>query len=220
MQAKVLEKKKAVELRRSGHSLNEISELLGVSKASASLWVGRMELSEDAQMRIEQRRKEARERAAMTNRGHVDKKFQEAAAYGKRVVSNGTLNPDAARVVCAVMYWCEGTKIRRSEVLGFTNSDPLVIASFLKLLREGFIVDEQKLRVTAHLHDYHDADTQLRFWSKVTKIPLTQFHRPYRKPHTAKRTREGYQGCVSVRYLDVDFGRRLEGIAQAFLKGP
>ena len=116
------------------------------------------------------------------------------------------------------MYWCEGTKIKRGEVLGFTNSDPLVIASFLKLLREGFSIDEQKLRATLHIHDYHNADAQLRFWSKVTTIPLSRFHRPYRKPHTGVRTREGYQGCISIRYLNVDFGRRLEAIAIAFLE--
>lgn len=217
MEAKTVEKEKAISLRKEGFSLSEISEALRVSKSSASVWVKNILLSNQAKQRIERKRDDARERAAATHRKQVDKKLADAHIYGKKVIEKAAINADTARLLCAIMYWCEGTKIRRSEILGFTNSDPLVIASFLKLLRAGFKIDERKLRMTLHVHDYHDADAQLRFWSKVTTIPLSQFHRPYRKPHTGIRTREGYQGCVSVRYLNVDFGRRLEAIAIAFL---
>lgn len=217
VEAKRIEKEKALLLRKSGFSLSEISKTLHVSKSSASIWVKDVLLSKQAKQKIERNRADARERAATTHRKRVDKKLADAELYGKEVVKRASMNADTARLLCAIMYWCEGTKIRRSEILGFTNSDPLVIASFLKLLRMGFEIDERKLRMALHVHDYHDADTQLRFWSKVTTIPLSQFHRPYRKPHTGIRTREGYQGCVSVRYLNVDFGRRLEAIAIAFL---
>ncbi len=222
MEAKTIEKEEAISLRKEGLSLSEISTALHVSKSSASVWVKDVLLSKQAKQKIEKKRDDARERAATTHRKKVDKKLVDAHIYGKEVVENAAINADTARLLCAIMYWCEGTKIRRSEILGFTNSDPLVIASFLRLLRAGFSIDERKLRMSLHVHDYHDADTQLRFWSKVTTIPLSQFHRPYRKPHTGIRTREGYQGCVSVRYLNVDFGRRSEAIAMAFLnkEGP
>lgn len=222
MEAKRIEKEKAISLRKKGFSLSEISDTLHVAKSSASIWVKDVLLSKQAKQEIEKKRGAARERAAITHRKKVDSKLADADIYGREVVKRAAINADTARLLCAIMYWCEGTKIRRSEILGFTNSDPLVIASFLRLLRAGFSIDEKKLRMTLHVHDYHDTDTQLRFWSKVTTIPLSQFHRPYRKPHTGIQTREGYQGCVSVRYLNVDFGRRLEAIATAFLskEGP
>ncbi len=217
VEAKKIEREKAISLRKKGLSLSEISETLHVSKSSASVWVSDVSLSILAKQKIEKKRRDARERAATTHRKRVDKKLADAYVYGKEVVGKAAINADTARLLCAIMYWCEGTKIRRGEIPGFTNSDPMVIASFLSLLREGFVIDERKLRMTLHVHDYHDANKQLRFWSKVTTIPLSQFHHPYRKPHTGVRTREGYQGCVSVRYLNVDFGRRLEAIALAFL---
>ncbi len=189
-----------------------------IAKSSASLWVQDVSLSKQAEKKIEEKRSDAQKRAAITNRGKVDRKFTEARVYGKEVVEKAVINADTARLLCAVMYWCEGTKIRRGEIPSFTNSDPLMVASFLRLLREGFSIDEQKLRASLHVHDYHDVDTQLRFWSKVTTIPLSRFYRPYQKPHTGVRTREGYQGCISIRYLDVDFGRRLEAIAITFLE--
>lgn len=218
MRAKATEKRTAIELRQTGYSLSEISAQLGIAKATASLWVGHLPVSKEARERIATRRNEARQRAAITNRKRVDEKFVLARTYGAEVLRKAAVNADTGRLICALLYWCEGTKIRRGEIMGFTNSDPELIAAFLKLLREGFLVDEKKLRLTVHLHEYHDEATQLRFWSKLTNIPLVQCHKPYRKLHTAKRTREGYQGCVSVRYLDVDFGRRLEGIAKTFLE--
>lgn len=222
MKVKIVEKEKAISLRKQGYSLSEISDTLDIAKSSASLWVKDIILSKHARQKIEKKRLDARNRAGATHRKRVDKKFSDARAYGEEVIAKAAINADTARLLCAIMYWCEGTKIRRGEILSFTNSDPLVIASFLKLLRKGFSIDEQKLRVNIHLHEYHDAGAQLRFWSKVTTIPLTQFHRPYQKPHTGIRTRERYQGCASIRYLNVDFGRRLEAIAIAFLnkEGP
>ena len=221
MLPKLREQEEAIKLRKLGWSLNEISDSLQIAKSSASLWLSAIELSEVAKERIQQKRAEARERAANTKRNHVDKKFKDARTYGEEVLSRANMSLDTVRLLCALIYWCEGTKIRRSEVMGFTNSDPQLMASFLKLLRAGFTVDETKLRLTVHVHEYHDAKEQLQFWSEVTNIPLTQCHKPYLKPHTALRTREGYPGCASVRYYDVDFGRRLEGIAKAFLeKGP
>lgn len=217
MEAKRIEKEKAISLRKKGFSFSEISETLRVSKSSVSVWVKDIPLSKHAKQKIEKNRIDARNRAAITHRRQVDNKFSDAHLYGKEVIAKAAINADTARLLCAIMYWCEGTKIRRGEILSFTNSDPLVIASFLRLLREGFSIDEQKLRVSVHLHEYHDTGVQLRFWSKVTTISLTQFHRPYQKPHTGIRTREGYQGCASIRYLNVDFGRRLEAIATVFL---
>ena len=217
MKSKGVEKETACELRRLGHSLNEICKILHISKSSASLWVRNVDLTDSARRRIESKRKEARERAASTNRYKVDKKFIEAQTYGQTVLEKALMNDDALRTLCAIMYWCEGTKIRRSQIMSFANSDPGLMRSFLDLLRNGFPIEESKLRLTIHVHEYHDQEAQLRFWSKLTKIPLSQCHRPYLKPHTAIRKRDGYQGCASVRYLDVDFGRRLEGIAKAFI---
>lgn len=217
MQPKTAEQQQAIKLRTQGYSVNEIASLLHVSKSSVSLWVRNTQLSGAAQSAIEVKRSAARARAGTTKRRRVDDRLTECIRLGRLEIDAIQSSLHITRLLCAVMYWCEGTKIRRSEVLSFTNSDPEVVATFLTLFRKGFMLDEQKLRLTVHLHEYHNISEQLRFWSKVTNIPLAQCHKPYLKPHTGTRIRDGYQGCVSVRYLEVDMGRRLEGIAKAFL---
>lgn len=217
MRTKTSEKNEAIRLRKEGYSLNEISGHLGIAKSTASLWLKSTQLSETAKEMITRKRIDARKRSAATNRQRVDQKFINARHYGEKILVNGMPYGDAARVLCAMMYWCEGTKIRRRQLLGFTNSDPQLVRLFLQLLRTGFDIDESKLRLIVHVHKYHDAEKQLRFWSKVTSIPLTQCHRPYLKQNTSKRSREGYPGCASIRYMNVDMGRNLEGIAHALL---
>jgi hypothetical protein len=218
MKAKPGERNRAIQLKKEGFSLSEISESLNVSKSSASSWVRDVQLSEDAKLKIQNKRILGRDRAAQTNKSRTELKLENASGYAKEILAGVIINPDTARLLCALLYWCEGVKIRRTNTFGFTNSDPNLMREFMRLFREGFDVDESKLRLTLHLHEYHDEEAQLQFWSNVTNIPLSQCHRPYKKPHTATRIREGYQGCVTVRYFDVELARRLEAIAIVFLQ--
>lgn len=211
-------KKEACALRREGHTLLEISDQLDISKSTASLWVRGVSLSQDAQQRISQKCALGRLSAARTHQKNADAKVRDARIAAEKILSGVHLNADTARLLCALLYWCEGTKIRKRSTFCFTNSDPKLVAVFMKLFRAGFPVNEQKLRLNVHLHEYHDPEAQLRFWAEIATIPLEQCHRPYQKPHTAVRTREGYQGCASIRYYDTDLARNLESVAIVFLE--
>jgi hypothetical protein len=96
------------------------------------------------------------------------------------------------------------------------NSDPALIASFLYAFRNSFKLDETRFSARIHLHEYHNEKRQIRFWSKVTGIPLCQFRKSYQKPHTKLRKREGYPGCISVRYGDAALARTLDAVYHAF----
>jgi hypothetical protein len=102
--------------------------------------------------------------------------------------------------------------------MAFTNSDPKLVKTFLKLLRNSFTLDEKRFHPCIHIHSYHSPKVQLDFWSKVTDIDKQQFIKPYRKANSGKRIREGCQGCIDVRYSSSDLARRLLAIAKAFLQ--
>ena len=126
------------------------------------------------------------------------------------------MSKSVAKLLCAMIYYCEGAKNTRSSLI-FINSDPQLIQSFLKLLRRVFVLDERKFRVCLHLHSYHNQDQQISFWSKITRIPKNQFIKPYIKDHTGIRKREGYQGCASIRYHDTNLSKQLLMMAKAFM---
>lgn len=89
------------------------------------------------------------------------------------------------------------------------NSDPKMIETFLKLFRIAFTTNESKFRALVHIHEYHNGEKQRKFWSELTKIPINQFSKNYLKPHTKKRIRDGYQGCIRIRYYDATIALEL-----------
>lgn len=211
------EKAKAIIMRKRGGSVREISKELGVAKSSVSLWVRNVALSDNAKNVIENKYTNGQLKAQRARRAQTSEKLKSATQFAQSVMEKFSENTSTNQVICAMLYWCEGTKSVSDREFTFTNSDPDLVITFLKLLRSSFRIDEQKFRVCVHLHDYHDTKRQLQFWSKTTNIPLLQFIKPYRKPHTGNQQKIGYQGCAQIRYHDVVVARALQAIAKAYL---
>ncbi len=205
---------KAISLREEGLSLQEISEKLNIAKSTASLWLRSVSLSEANKTRLAQKQNVGRLRATQV-RGQMRQKqidlFQEDAS---RMLENIPKSPALAKIFCSLLWWCEGNK--NESFVRFTNSDSTLIQNYLKTFRQGFALDESKFRVLVHVHSYHDDEQQKLFWSKVTGVPLGQFHKSYQKLNTGKRRHEDYQGCIAVTYYDAKIAKELEGIYNAF----
>lgn len=108
----------------------------------------------------------------------------------------------------AALYVCEGTKARRdyrSETryiysIEFTNSDPKIIRLFSKFLKSILNIDWARVRGQLFLYpDLNEHDLKL-FWSKTSKIPLSQFQKSIiLKAKTGKFKANPY-GTFKMRY--------------------
>lgn len=201
-------KEKAISLRKKGYSLKEISLKLKISKSTASGWLSNIDLDDKARFRLKNRGILGQYKSIIVKRKKRLKLLATFKLGAKEEIKRTTKTKEFYRIMAAVMFWCEGNKDFNGGVR-FTNSDPEMIGTFMRFLRKGFTIDERKFRALVHLHEYHDKQKQLEFWSRVTKLPLTQFNRSYLKPHTGKRIKEGYQGCVAIYYNDVSVSRML-----------
>lgn len=206
------EKIRAIALRKDGYSISEIADLTGVSKSSVSTWVRGVVLDRAARERIEYLKKKGRLKSHKTLRARKKQRKKDALRRAQQLL--GSEN----KVLCAMLCWCEGAKDEDRSSLAFTNSDPLLVSTFLSLLRHHFEIDESKFRVCLHIHEYHNFDDQILFWSTVTNIPRSQFIKPFRKEHTGIRRRANYQGCVNIRYHDVQLARVLNLLAVEYMK--
>lgn len=216
MKLKIKERLHAVSLREKGFSVNEIVKKVGVAKSSVAVWVRNVPMSDKARKRLLTRIKLCQIISAERKRQRTQELLHR---YKEQAVATLTDidNTSAERIICALLYWCEGLK-NLSNGVGFINSDPKLIKTFLTLLRRSFPLDEKKFRLCVHLHGYHNTEKQIAFWSKVTNIDKVQFIKPYRKPHTGKRIKKDYPGCLSVRYYSNDLAKRLLMTATAFLE--
>ncbi|MCX6762527.1 MAG: hypothetical protein NT093_01970 [Candidatus Moranbacteria bacterium] len=204
---------KSIQLRKRGRSFREISELLNISKSTASLWTRAIILNPKAIERLTGLRDLGRKRSKKTKERQRMKIEEEIAKKARMTVRNAKLNDSHRKIICSLIYWCEGGKNDGGRV-NFTNSDPQLMRYFLKIFRKSFPLNEKKFRALLHMHEYHQERKQIRFWSKVTKIPTMQFSKSFHKKNSGKNIRAGYPGCLSVRYYDSKIQKELVFISK------
>lgn len=127
--------------------------------------------------------------------------------FGKRpFVLRKNLSRELQRLKSAgvMLYWGGGTK--RGTSVTLANSDPKMILVFVRFLREVCQVDEKRIRIGLHHYRDHDVEKLRTFWSRLTKIPTTQFDKPFLhlggNANGSYRTKSEY-GTVLLRYSDM-----------------
>jgi hypothetical protein len=166
---KTHERQEARRLRKEGRSVKEIQSLLGVSRSSVSLWVRDIPLTADQEAALRRRNPiyHGQFRGAATNarlgrerRSRYQRRGRERAATA-----------DALYVAGCMLYWAEGDKNRASVRLA--NSDPALVAMFVKFLRTHFGVDDHRFRVTCNLFaDHLPRQRHVEdFWLQALALP-------------------------------------------------
>ncbi len=203
-------KSKAAELRREGFSIKEIAKILHIAVSTSSSWLRELEVSEAGKTRMSKQASLHRYKMSLRWK---EKKLAKSISHqqeAKKILEEVVFTKPVNKLICAVMFWAEGAKTNNH--VAFINSDPHMIELFLNLLRQSYELDERKFRVSVHLHDYHDPEEIIGFWSEVTNIAKSQFFKPYIKPHTGFRKKKNYKGCVAIRYYDSEIACQLEAI--------
>ncbi len=120
-----------------------------------------------------------------------------------------TPEQDRLRTAGLMLYWAEGAK--QGSFVDLSNTDPKLILVFLRFLREICGVAESRLRVFLYVYEGQDIVEIRRYWSQLTRIPESQFMKPYvsrLRPERARRRILPY-GVVHIRYSDKRLLQRL-----------
>jgi hypothetical protein len=160
------EQRRARELRALGWSIGEIERELGVSRSSVSGWVRHVELSTEAQARLLWRAGLGPLNSAARSIARARAVRATYQLQGKQRARDG----DASYAVGCVLHWAEGDKTRNSVRLA--NSDPELLALFLRFLREHFGVRDEQVAIHCNLFADHSARrTEIEnFW--LTRLGL------------------------------------------------
>jgi hypothetical protein len=213
---KIFEKRKAIKLRERGYSFAQISAELHISKSTASLWTRSVIMGPKGKSALEKRVKESRERSARLLHSQKIDRLQKADDEADKLLEKIVCSSQITVAALAMMFWCEGAKNNNRVV--FVNSDSELVKAFIVMLSEVFIISREKIRVCIHLHDYHDKDETLQFWSSVLNIPISQFTKSFKKESNHINIREGYKGCARITYHNAHIARVLLSFAKKFIK--
>jgi transposase-like protein len=208
-------KRQAIKLRKQGYSYSEIALRLSIAQGSCSLWLHGIPLSAKAKNRIRRLQETARLKGVRVVQEKIAHRTVLLQKQTNKFFSKIVISEDIGKLFCALLYWAEGEK--RTNTVAFSNSDPHMVKTFLTLLRAHFRIKPDKLRALLHLHEYHDVAVQKKYWSMITGIPSSKIS-IYKKPNSGRNIREGYPGCISIRYHDVVLAKEIELLYNALVK--
>lgn len=217
-------KQRARDLRHQGWSIGEISLRLGIPKSTALGWVRDICLSEKQKERIKQKiivsGAIGRPLAVKANREKIEKWKEGIREQVKHFGAYAFNNPEVGKLICGLLYLCEGAKYPSTRGLIFVNSDPAVICCFLNLLRRFFYIKEEKLRCRVLYRWDQESKKLKRYWSNITGIPLKQFFKNKPDIRTkGKPTRKtNYKGVCGIQYSDTSLQFSLQSIGEVIIK--
>ena len=127
------------------------------------------------------------------------------------------------QLVGITLWWAEGSKSRRdkrwknavSYPIEVTNTDPRVLKTFLDFLRNDIGVDEGKLKVQIQIHADNNLRESERYWSKITGVPVSRFHKTIVRPLGKKHGRT--RGTCKVRYTSKAVYLKLQTLFESVL---
>lgn len=175
---KLLQRKKAEDMRRHGKSIRTIATALNISKSTASLWCKDIELSREQKNILNHKQKDASKNALEKYRKTVKEETNKRRTAYKLQGKNdvGEINHREHLIAGLALYWGEGYKKSHGEV-GFTNSDPIIIKTILRWFIEFYGIKKKDFILRVSINKLHKNRMQEveNYWSLITGIPLAQF---------------------------------------------
>jgi len=218
-------KQKARNLRRQGWSMGEISLKMKIPKNTVQGWVRDIQLTQRQKDRLKQKIAASgvigRPLAVKTNRERHEKWKEGIKEKAKHFIKLPLNNPEIGKLVCGILYLCEGAKYPSSRFLHFGNSDHKLIYFFLNLLRETYELDEEKLRFSIGYRFDQDYEELKEYWSNLTGIPRAKClnNKPDKRTKGKPTLRKDYKGVCRVIYCDASLQFELQSIGEAIIKG-
>lgn len=217
-------KQKARNLRSGGWSLGEINRELSIPKNTISGWVKDIGLSKEQRRRIKEKIIASgaigRPLAVKLIREKIENWKNEIRKQVKHFSRVALQNSEIGRIICGILYLCEGAKYPASRFLHFGNSDPDMMTFFLASLRKYYRIDENKLRFDINYRYDQDYKKLRNFWSKITGIPKEKFFN--RKADTRTKgkptLKKDYYGVGRLIYYDTKVQFELQSIGEAIIK--
>lgn len=177
-------KKKAIELRKQGRTYSEILHEVHVAKSTISLWLKEVGLSVPQVQRITEKRIQAQRRGADTQRKKRIRRQFDLIENARVEIKSMTKRE--LWLIGIALYWAEGAKEKEERPgnrTSFSNSDPRMIALFLRWLKECVKIENKDIYFDLYIHESHRGKVSevLKKWSEILRLPLSFFEHVYFK---------------------------------------
>jgi hypothetical protein len=196
-------KQKAITLRKQGKTYSEIMKEVPVAKSTISLWLREVGLSVAQRQNITVKRQQAQKRGADAQRSKRIKKQTDLIENALKDIKS--ISKRELWLIGTALYWAEGAKekdYRPSSRVSFSNSDPKMIALFIKWIKECIGLKNDDLILSLYIHESHsDRIMEVKkLWSNYLNLPLSFFNNIYFKKNKINTRRKIQESCILAFY--------------------
>ncbi len=191
--ARIIDRRKAIDLRKKGMTYSDIRKELDISKSTLSDWLRKYPLTID-QMGLLEKTKKKNKALAIEKAIRTKRKKREARlvfTYDKERRRFLSLNRRELEIAGLFLYWGEGNK-RMNGPISINNTDPQVLTFALFWLTSSLDISKDRIKIYLHLYRDMNIGKEMQFWSKELGLPLSQFAKPYIKE--SKRSDVDHKG--------------------------
>lgn len=222
MVQKIIERNKAIDLRRQGLSYNEILTYVPVAKSTISLWLRDVGLAKRQKQRLTEKRRLAQIRATLAcHNKRITKSLSIKSAAKEEI---GKISDEEFKLIGTALYWAEGSKQKEHSVsqgVIFANSDPLMILTFLHWLKLICKIDIQDLIFELAIHESANIERAKTFWLNLLKIRKDNLRIYFKKHKITRRKNTGnnYVGLVRISVRrSANLNRKITGWIEGIYK--
>lgn len=161
----------AQQLRDAGYSYNMINQKLGIAKGTLSEWFKDKPFKPNKE--VLERIQYGPMKAAEKVHNRKVQEVLELKEIGAKEIGN--LNKRDLWLLGLGLYIGEGSK--SYETIRIINSDPEVIKLGVKWFKEVCGLKNENITIAVHLYPDNDVNECLKFWSRVSGLPLKNFRK-------------------------------------------
>jgi len=223
--AKVIERRKAINLRKKGKSIKTIAKVLNISKSTISIWCRDIKLTKKQIERLHESMVRGsysgRIKGAKLQHEKRIKREKEAKILGIKEI--GKLSERDLLMVLVALYWGEGAKKKREFFI--VNSDPDMIKFMLNALRKIFTIKNDRFILGVAINTIHKGrDEEIKdYWSKITKIPKSRFRKTIFIKSKNKKIYDNFQNYHGMLRINIsksiDIYNRMIGLIRGLNVG-
>lgn len=210
---------KAIHLRKQGKTYSEILKEIPVAKSTLSEWFRDVGLSVVQKQKITQKKKLAQLKGSQAR--HADRIKRQSDLMCKACEEVKHISKRELWLIGTALYWAEGSKEKEERPgsrASFSNSDPRMLALFLKWLTECVQVPVEDIGADLYIHESHRNNVEAIYekWSTLLGVPRSFFKYTYFKKNKIQTKRKNtgvlYIGLLRVNIrASSDLNRKIAG---------
>jgi hypothetical protein len=180
--ARIIDRQRAIDLRKQGKTYGQIRQELGITKSTLSDWLSKYPLSKEQLTLLGKNRASSRQVAIEKTIIAKQKKHSQRlnSAYRIEKTRWKALTKKEIELAGIFLYWGEGAKLINGPI-SLNNTDPRVLKFTLYWMTYALEIPKNKIQVFMHLYNDMDVKKEMAYWSRELKMPLKQFAKPYIK---------------------------------------